>query len=473
MRNANRGRAAVVRAELLRDAEALLREPVSAEGIQRIVRIERAVPAVDLVGRLAAQPGEAKWYWAARDNAWAIAGAGVAWKRVASGKGALDDVLCGARGLLAASGERVRVYGGLRFDADRTESEPWTPFGAALFFVPRLELRREGERFTLSCQLLLPEDALEPARTDDLRMLLTANEEPDAAAPFEAATIAREDNPGRSRWNEHVMACLDAFRSGDLAKVVLARQSDFHVEDAVRPLALLQAMSLGTPNSYHYCFQPEEGLAFVGASPERLYWREAGRIETEALAGTRPRGATPEEDAQLGSELLASDKEQREHAHVSRSIGEVLRELCTNIEEGAPTLSRLGHYQHLLTPLHAKLRSGVDDQALLRGLHPTPAVGGVPREAAIARIRELEGFDRGWYSGPIGWIGRDGAEFAVAIRSALVHGATISVYTGAGIVPGSNPDAEWRELENKLADFRSVLEGVSADAAANAGALRR
>jgi menaquinone-specific isochorismate synthase len=90
----------------------------------------------------------------------------------------------------------------------------------------------------------------------------------------------------------------------------------------------------------------------------------------------------------------------------------------------------------------------------------------VPRETAIAHIRELEGFDRGWYTGPIGWIGRDGAEFAVAIRSALVHGATISVYTGAGIVPGSNADAEWRELENKLADFRSVLEGAPADSGA-------
>lgn len=473
MSQRHRGRGAAVRAELLSDAEALLRDRASADGPRRIVRIERAIPAVDLIARLAARSAETKWYWAARDNAWAVAGAGAAWTCAEMGTAALTIATQRIDELLAESGPRVRVYGGLRFDAGRDVAEVWQPFAAAQFFVPRLELLREGERFTLSCHVLLPDDAVRPERADALRVLMMADEEPDGDAPFDSGIVARADTPNRAVWNENVATCLSAFERGAAEKVVLARQSDFLADEPVRPLALLCAIGLGTPNSYHYCFQPVEGVAFVGASPERLYRRESGRIETEALAGTRPRGATPEEDARLGAELLASDKEQREHAHVSRSIGAVLRELCANIEQGTPTLSRLGHYQHLLTPLHAELRAGVNDQALLRGLHPTPAVGGVPRETAIARIRELEGFDRGWYTGPIGWIGRDGAEFAVAIRSALVHDATISVYTGAGIVPGSNADAEWRELENKLADFRSVLEGGPVDAAANAGAIRR
>ncbi len=468
-----RGRGADVRAELLAAAEALLNEPASVRGPSRIVRIERAVPAVDLITRLAAQSADTKWYWAARDNAWAVAGAGIAWRCVANGAGAMDTLTLGVVALLSESSARVRVYGGLRFDADRAVGAAWQPFAAAQFFVPRLELRREGERFTLSCQLLLPDDAANRDRADELRALMTADDEPDADAAFDAAILARADTPNRVTWNENVAACLGAFERGEAEKIVLARQSDFHADEIVRPFALLRAIGLGTPNSFHYCFQPADGLAFVGASPERLYRRIDERVETEALAGTRPRGATPEDDARLGAELLASDKEQREHAHVSRSIGGVLRELCTNIEQGAPALLRLGHYQHLLTPLHAELRAGVDDGALLSGLHPTPAVGGVPRATAIARIRELEGFDRGWYTGPIGWIGRDGAEFAVAIRSALVHGPTISVYTGAGIVPGSDPDAEWRELENKLADFRTVLDGATADTPANAGTLRR
>jgi menaquinone-specific isochorismate synthase len=457
-----------IRAELLRDAEAVLREPAAAGGPRRIVRIERAVPAADLVTRLERQSAESKWYWAARDNAWAVAAAGTAWSIRGRGRGALDSVGEPIRALLAESADRVRVYGGARFDPDRRESDEWRLFGGALFFVPRLELRREGERFTLSCQLLLPDDATEAKRADSLRALMTAEDQPDAAGALDAAIITRHDTPHRAAWNGNVVTCLETFKRGDAEKVVLARQSDYLLDDSVRPLSLLRAIGLGTPNSYHYCFQPMEGVAFVGASPERLYRRDGTRIETEALAGTRPRGATPEEDARLGEELLASDKEQREHAHVSRAIARVLSDRCTRIEEGTPHLLRLGHYQHLLTPVLAELRGAIDDWTLLRDLHPTPAVGGVPRAAAVDQIRTLEDFDRGWYTGPIGWIDRDGAEFAVAIRSALVKGRSVSVYTGAGIVPGSDPDDEWRELENKLADFRAVLEEAPADA----GALR-
>lgn len=454
--------AAAIRAELLRLSESAIAEAGAASGPERIVRIERAVPPTDLLARLAAQPAGTKWYWAARDNAWATAGAGVAWRAGAEGPGALDGVANPVKRIIAASGDRVRVYGGLRFDGDREPAPAWRVFGSAQFFVPRLELRREGERFTLACHVVLPNDAARADGMDDLRALLTAEDEADALAPLYAELVTRVDHPARAQWNVNVNACLETFARGEAEKIVLARQSDFLVDEAIRPLALLRAIGLGTPNSYHCCYQPVEGTAFVGAPPERLYRRTGDRIETEALAGTRPRGATPEADARLGEELLASDKEQREHAHVSHTIGAVLGELCTDIDAGTPHLHRLGHCQHLLTPLHATLRPGADDWALLQRLHPTPAVGGVPRAEAIARIRALEPFDRGWYTGPIGWIARDGAEFAVAIRSALVHGACVSVYTGGGIVPGSAPDDEWRELESKLVDFTSVLEGASA-----------
>ncbi len=452
--------AAAIRAELLRLAEEAIAQPGADVGPQRVLRLERAVPPTDLLARIAAQPADAKWYWAARDNAWAAAGAGVAWRTIAHGPAALDIVSASVQALINDSGDRVRVYGGLRFDDSRTPAPAWREFGSAQFFVPRLELRREGERFMLAAHVLLPSDAVDGHSMDDLRALLNADEEADALV-LDAALVTRVDHPARGGWGANVNTCLEAFARGEAEKIVLARQTDFLLDEAVRPFALLRAIGLGTPNSYHYCFQPADGTAFVGAPPERLYRRMGTAIETEALAGTRPRGATPEADARLGEELLASDKEQREHAHVSRSIGEVLREFCTDIQAGTPHLHRLGHCQHLLTPLHGTLRDGVDDWALLRRLHPTPAVGGVPRAEAITRIRALEPFDRGWYTGPIGWIGRDGAEFAVAIRSALVHGACVSVYTGGGIVPGSDPDDEWRELESKLVDFGSVLDSAS------------
>jgi len=101
----------------------------------------------------------------------------------------------------------------------------------------------------------------------------------------------------------------------------------------------------------------------------------------------------------------------------------------------------------------------VSDAALMQALHPSPAVGGVPTNKAIAYLREHEPFDRGWYAGPVGWVGPESGEFAVAIRSGLVRGNTLSLYSGAGIVDGSTPDGEWSEIETKLSNALSALTG--------------
>lgn len=119
---------------------------------------------------------------------------------------------------------------------------------------------------------------------------------------------------------------------------------------------------------------------------------------------------------------------------------------------------RLDRYQHLYAAIEGILDQFTTDAELLRGLHPTPAVGGVPTREALEWIAETEPFDRGWYAGPVGWVGCDSAEFAVAIRSAIVTGNTLSVYTGAGIVDGSVPADEWAELENKLTPYTSLLD---------------
>ncbi len=121
---------------------------------------------------------------------------------------------------------------------------------------------------------------------------------------------------------------------------------------------------------------------------------------------------------------------------------------------------KLTRRQHLWTPIEGHLHVHVDDADLLSRLHPTSAVGGEPTTEALRYIAELEPFDRGWYAGPLGWIARDSAEFAVAIRSGLVDGARLALYSGAGIVPGSTPQSEWDEIENKISDFVNVLRSA-------------
>jgi len=442
-------------------AVALLERPDSARGPQRIRRLEQAVAPVDLLGWLEGHPSSVRWFWADRENAFATAGIGMAWRAAVESAEAIAPLLTQIDEIFRDAG--VRMYGGLRFDAAREVSELWRGFGVAQFLVPRVELREDNGRCAIACHLDLPADAQRPGAPQAIMAeILAAGEPGEFASNFDPTVVRRVDQPESAGWAAAVHTCLDAFAREAAEKIVLARQTDFFMAEPIAPMGLLRALLRGTPNSYHYCFQPEPGIAFVGASPERLYRRDGRSLETEALAGTRARGATPAEDERLGQELLESDKEQREHAHVSRTIRAVLRGLCERVEDGAPRISRLGHVQHLLTPIHGTLRARASDADLVQGLHPTPAVGGVPRGEALAAIRALEPFDRGWYTGPIGWIGRDAAEFSVAIRSAIVHGDCVSVFTGNGIVPGSDADEEWQELETKLADFRGVLEGAAA-----------
>src|SRR5690606_17933520 len=152
--------------------------------------------------------------------------------------------------------------------------------------------------------------------------------------------------------------------------------------------------------------------------------------------------------------------DRREHGFVRDAVQAALdpltESLATDGETSALTLAR---GRHLYAGLRGRLRDGVSIFDVLAALHPTPAVGGTPRGAAVAAIAEREPFDRGLYAGPVGWIGRDAAELAVGIRSGLVRGDGLDLFSGAGLVEGSDPAAEWAEYEHKIGDFALVLGG--------------
>ena len=182
------------------------------------------------------------------------------------------------------------------------------------------------------------------------------------------------------------------------------------------------------------------------------------QVLTEAVAGTRPRGACPEEDRGLADELLHCAKEREEHDIVVHGILEALAPLCIGLKhEPFPHVVKLPHVQHLVTHFVGTLAPGVGDEQLFTHLHPTPAVGGYPRSAAAAALAEIEPFDRGWYSAPVGWVSRESSEFAVAIRSGAVFGSRLCLFSGAGIVAGSTASAEWDEVESKIGHFIAAL----------------
>jgi menaquinone-specific isochorismate synthase len=262
-------------------------------------------------------------------------------------------------------------------------------------------------------------------------------------------------------YRRSVARAVELIADGRFNKIVLARCKELTAATRLHPLKILNGLRQRFPDCYAFSFANGRGQSFIGASPERLLRVEAGRLFTEALAGSAPRGRTASEDAALGGRLLHDGKELREHRLVLESITRRLTALGLQpAHPERPVLRGLANVQHLHTPVSAALPAGVRLLDALAQLHPTPAVGGSPREAARAQIRALEAFPRGLYGGALGWIDhRGGGEFLVGIRSALIDGVRARVYAGGGIVAGSEPEKEFAETELK---FHALLDALLA-----------
>jgi isochorismate synthase len=208
-------------------------------------------------------------------------------------------------------------------------------------------------------------------------------------------------------------------------------------------------------------FAPRGGKTFLGATPELLARVERGELFSVALAGSVGRGKTPAEAESLAAELLASTKDRHEHALVVGAIRHGLEPLTAQLDiPNVPGIRRLANIQHLETPIRGKLAAGCGALDVVAALHPTPALGGVPRQPALEFIAANEPTARGWYAAPIGWLDAEGnGTFAVAIRSALVDGDRALLYAGAGIVDGSDPAKEWQETELKFKPLMDALTG--------------
>lgn len=436
-----------------------LREKVAREcaqgGPSGIARVEALIPCTDPLAWLRAQDASAaRLYWADREGAHEVAGVGAADLAARADAEGVDLLFGQLRRRLEGAAPGARYFGGLRFSGTTPSDAAWREFGGYGFVLPRFELSRRGSDSVLACQWLRRATTVD-ALIADLDELIFATCEDSRVHPL---ATARQDLPERAGWDAAVTEALALVSNGTLDKVVLARKSTFGFADCLDPLACLQALLPETERCYRFCFVPGTGQGFLGASPERLYRRDGRRILCDALAGTRTRGDGASRDRQLEQDLMGSEKERREQDYVVRGIRESLAPLCSALNAGAdPSVMKLRNWQHLVSSFEGVLRDGVGDAELLKALHPTPAVGGYPTGRALVEIEKREPFDRGWYGGPVGWVGHDGAEFAVAIRSALVEGSTLSVFAGAGIVAGSVPEDEWAELDYKIRHFTQAL----------------
>jgi salicylate biosynthesis isochorismate synthase/menaquinone-specific isochorismate synthase len=255
-----------------------------------------------------------------------------------------------------------------------------------------------------------------------------------------------------------VARAIELIRRGELEKIVLAREVEVHAPRE-HDLAAVYDVLRGAFGGCFVLAVGRGGGTLIAASPELLIRREGLRASTLALAGSTGRSADPAVDDHLGERMLRSSKERIEHAIVAQRIERELRAHAVWVTmPSEPAVVRIANIQHLATPIRAQLAQPVDAIELAGLLHPTPAMGGEPTERALALIPALEGIDRGWYAGPVGWTDANGdGEFCVALRCALVEGAVARCYAGVGVVADSDPAAELAETEVKLEALLPVL----------------
>jgi salicylate biosynthesis isochorismate synthase len=358
------------------------------------------------------------------------------------------------------------ALGGFSFAEEGGGSPHWRGFEPASLVVPELALRwrTAGEERVVSLTLTalagpddLPEQLLArlQRRLGELRAAPLALLDPAPTGRFQIAGAMPPEH-----YEQAVGRAVETIAAGGLEKIVLAREVNVHAPRPYDPAAIFGVLRQEFPSCFVFCVGRGQA-SFLAASPELLVRREGQRVSTLALAGSTRRSADPAVDAHLGEQLLRDPSYREEHAIVARRIERTLRAHAVWVAAAPePELVRIANIQHLATPIRAQLAAPIEALELAGLMHPTPAVGGEPLQRAAPLIPALEGLDRGWYAGPVGWTDATGdGEFCVALRCALLDGALARCFAGNGIVRGSQPARELAETEVKLQALLPLLSG--------------
>jgi isochorismate synthase len=461
-------------------------EPLDVPEFDPLTLLTRRLPPGDW-----RQGGGGRFFWSSPDTGEAVAGLGSARRvrgrsladvrQVVDG-GVAPDASSDAE---AGSGERpspsgrplwtgsdpvphdVPAFVAVPFDVhpDRyagAGDDPWDGMTDVSVIMPEVVVHRDARGARLTIVGTEARDRL-AVRAGLIRAVLMEGEADDAdpggVVEVPERPGVRLTDDGRAALRDRVVAALEAIRRGEVDKVVVSVAHTVMPSRPPDPIRILRRLRARQPGTFIYLWQTGHRRALVGASPERLVAVHGATARTMALAGSARRDPDPEIDRALGEALLTSPKDRAEHAWVVDAIRVSLADVASRIDvRDEPRLRRLVSIQHLETPIEALLAAPGHLLDLAARLHPTPALGGSPRWAALDLIRRLEGTRRGLYGGAVGWLDGDGdGDLAVAIRCLLVHGDRVTAFAGAGIVAGSNPDAEVDEVELKLG---AALSGV-------------
>ena len=433
----------------------------SAPPAHRLMRLEQSIPMINLRGWLSHQEGYKRAYWRDRDRETEIAGLGRSWSRELHHREDIEPVCEEAEALLTElpANTQAKCFSYLSFSDD--DSQVWSSFGYGIVFLPLLECVATRQGTTLAINLCATskerwhhcvQEALTLLDGLCFRQTLFNN-------PFQLHEPVY--HPHRQQWAGIMDKALQGLNDRQVDKVVLSRETVYASKGYLSPWYLMQNWQQANPQSYGFIFESDNNEFFMGCSPEKLIKRQGRIITTEALAGTTRRGSSRDEDFQLEVMLMNDQKNIHENHLVLNDIRQKLNDLCRTLEtDRSHSILKLKTVQHLRHLIRGVLQPQVSDGQLINALHPTPAVGGSPRQAACQFIDQHEPYARGLYAGACGVLGVEQSEFCVSIRSARITHESITLFAGAGIVPGSKCQDEWQELNNKITTVADILHSI-------------
>jgi len=414
-----------------------------AQTAQALYQIHLDLPLERPLSTLLSVPSDRKVYWQSRDDQTECVGLGMAMEVTTSRPQDVPEVWCRVQTLVQQGDRPIRFYGGMAFDRQQAPDALWSPMGLIRFWVPQVLIQRAGD----GVQLIVSTPTLDDASLAQVVRLITAALQTQIEpAPTLPTSVCHENLPSKSQWMDRVTEVTRSLTQAQ-GKVVLSVRQDHTLDRHLEAFQLFQHIRSQSQGGFQYFFQVED-TAFMGISPECLYERQGASLATEALAGT----------AKLDGGVLDTPKENCEHDFVIQDMKEALAKVCLEVL-CQPNKEWLAWQDlvHLKTALAGILRTDVTDAQVIEALHPSAAVLGYPRDKAWQWLSAYEDHARGWYAGPVGWLDRDQAQFAVALRCALAISNTIYLYAGAGLVQASLPQEEWQEVQNKMQLF-DILE---------------
>lgn len=355
------------------------------------------------------------------------------------------------------------AFGCFSFDPLKEKTLLWSKFHESIFRIPQYMLTIKNGQTYLTTNMVYTNShdlkriqEIEPEISDILsREKVIKNEK------LEKNSMAKRIDINPEKWKETVSdVAFHLKENSSLKKVVLARESRLIFDDDINVEATVNTLLEEQHDSFIFAFE-SKGDCFIGATPERLVKKEQDQVYSACLAGSIARGKTEDEDVELGHSLLHDKKNLIEHQYVVDMISAAMKDTCyeVNIPE-CPQLFKLKHIQHLYTPVVGKVKHHSSLLSLVEKLHPTPALGGLPKEEAVEKIREVEELDRGLFGGPIGWFDHCGnGDFSVAIRSGLIQGNEASIFAGCGVVEDSVAELELEETNIKFKPMLSAFGG--------------